>query len=412
MNIYQAFKTALMGLRANASRSILTILGIVIGIAAIIVVVAIGDSAQSMILGQIGGLGSKTIIIEPGREPQGPSDFTAILSDSLKNKDVIALRNKANVPTLEDLTPNVLVPGSVSYQGQTYRATTFGSSAFLSRVLNIQPIEGMFFGDEEIKQHATVAIIGSKVREKLFGLSTAIGENIKIKDRNFRVIGVLPAKGQVSIINVDDVVIIPYSTAQKDLMGIDHYNSIMVEADSETNLAKTANDIKLTLRESHGITDPAKDDFHVMTQADIADRAKMITGILTWLLVSVAAISLVVGGIGIMNIMFVSVTERTREIGLRKALGATDNNILTQFLLEAVLLTAAGGIIGILLGAGISYIATLILSRVVATAWNFTFPLSAALVGIAVSTLVGVVFGLYPAYQAAHKNPIEALRYE
>lgn len=412
MNLYQAFKTALMGLKSNASRSILTILGIVIGIAAIIIVVAIGDSAQAMILGQIGGLGSKTIIIEPGREPQGPSDFSSILSDSLKERDLIALKNKANVPGLKDLTPNVVVPGSVSYQGQTYRSMNIGSSAFLARVLDIQPVEGTFFGDEEIKQRASVAIIGSKVREKLFGLSTAIGETIKIKEKNFRVIGVLPQKGQVSIINVDDVVVIPYSTAQKYLLGINHYNSIMVEAESETGIARTANDIKLTLRELHGITDPSKDDFHVMTQADIADRAKMITGILTWLLISVAAISLVVGGIGIMNIMFVSVTERTREIGLRKALGATEDNILMQFLLEAVLLTAAGGIIGILLGAGISYIVTLILSQVVSMNWNFTFPISAALTGIAVSTLVGLVFGLYPAYQAAHKNPIEALRYE
>jgi putative ABC transport system permease protein len=412
MNTYQAFKTAIMGLRANASRSILTILGIVIGIAAIIVVVAIGDSAQAMILGQIGGLGSKTIIIEPGREPQGPSDFSAILSDSLKEKDLVALKNKANVPGLKDLTPNVVVPGSVSYQGQTYRGMTIGSSAFLSRVLNIQPTEGIFFGDEDIRQHATVAVIGSKVREKLFGLSTALGENIKIKDKNFRVIGVLPPKGQVSIINVDDVVVIPYTTAQKDLMGINHYNSIMAEAATEEGLARTANDIKLTLREIHDITDPAKDDFHVMTQADIADRAKMITDILTYLLVSVAAISLIVGGIGIMNIMFVSVTERTREIGLRKALGATDNNILMQFLMEAVLLTAAGGVIGILLGAGISYLAAIVLSQIVSMSWTFTFPVSAALIGIGVSTLVGLVFGLYPAYKAAHKNPIEALRYE
>lgn len=412
MNIYQAFKTALAGLKANTSRSLLTILGIVIGIAAIIVVVAIGDSAQAMILGQIGGMGSKTIIIEPGREPQGPSDFTAILSDSLKERDIIALKNKANVPGLKDLTPNVVVPGAVSYQGQTYRAITFGSSAFLANVLNIQPAEGDFFGDEEIRQRATVAIIGSKVREKLFGLSVAIGENIKIKEKNFRVIGVLPPKGQVSIINVDEVVVIPYSTAQKDLMGINHYNSIMAEADSEESIARTANDIKLTLRELHGITDPSKDDFHVMTQTDIANSAKMITGILTWLLVSVAAISLVVGGIGIMNIMFVSVTERTREIGLRKALGATDNNILTQFLMEAILLTAAGGIIGIILGAGISYIATVILSKVVSMNWTFSFPLSAAIIGIAVSSTIGLVFGLYPARQAARKNPIEALRYE
>lgn len=412
MTPYQGLKTALGGLRTNAFRSFLTILGIVIGIAAIILVVAIGDSAQALILGQIGGLGSKTIIIEPGREPQGPSDFTAILSDSLKERDLVALKNKANVPGLKDLTPNVVVPGSVSYQGQTYRAMTIGSSDFLARVLDIQPAEGVFFNDEDIKQKASVAVIGSKVKEKLFGLSTAIGENIKIKDKNFRIVGVLPQKGQVSIINVDDTVVIPYSTAQKYLMGINHFNSIMVEAESEDMVPQTANDINLTLREVHGITDPSKDDFHVMTQADVAERAKTVTGVLTWLLVSVAAISLMVGGIGIMNIMFVSVTERTREIGLRKALGATENDILFQFLMEAILLTAIGGVIGILLGAALSFVSTLVLSQLVTSQWSFSFPIPAALVGIGVSTMVGLVFGLYPAYKASHKSPIEALRYE
>jgi putative ABC transport system permease protein len=412
MNFKHTLKIAINGLKSNGFRSILTILGIVIGVAAIILIMSIGQGAQDLILGQIGGLGSKTVIIEPGREPQGPSDFTAILSDSLKEKDLTALKNKSNVPDLKDLTPNVMVPGSVSYQSQTYRAMTVGSSSFLSRVLDIQPVEGAFFTDEDIKQRVSVAVIGSKVREKLFGFSSALGENIKIKDKNFRVVGILPPKGQVSVINVDDTVIIPYSTAQKYLLGISHFNSIMAEAESEELVSRMANDIKLTLRESHGITDPAKDDFHVMTQADIADRVKVVTGVLTWLLVSVAAISLIVGGIGIMNIMLVSVTERTREIGLRKALGATDGDIMKQFLSEAVILTSTGGLLGIALGAICSYVISLILSRVVALDWQFTFPVSAAVVGLVVSSFVGLVFGIFPAREASSKDPIEALRYE
>lgn len=412
MNFKHTFKIAIIDLKINKFRSILTVLGIVIGVAAIILIMSTGQGANNLILGQIGKLGSKTIIIEPGREPQGPSDFTSILSDSLKEKDIAALKNKSNVPGLEDLTPNVIVPGSVSYQGQTYRATTIGSSAFLSRVLDIQPTEGIFFDDEDIKQRASVAVIGSKVREKLFGLSNAIGENIKIKDKNFRVIGVLSPEGQVSIINVDDIVVIPYTTAQKYLLGISHYNSIMAEAENEQSVARTANDIKLTLRESHGITDPSKDDFHVMTQTDIADRVKVITGILTWFLVSVAAISLIVGGIGIMNIMLVSVTERTREIGLRKALGATDGDILKQFLSEAIVLTFSGGLLGIILGAAFAYFLSLILSKIVSLNWQFSFPVSAAVVGLTVSSFIGLVFGIFPAREASLKDPIEALRCE
>jgi len=412
MTLNDSFQTALTGLQANKSRSALTILGIVIGVAAIIMVMSVGQGAENLILGQIQGLGSRTIIIEPGREQTGPSAFTSILSDSLKERDVEALRKKSNVPDLVDLTPVVLVPGSVQYLGETTGATTIGASDIVADILEIYPAEGFFFSQDDINAQASVAVIGSKIKDELFGLSEAIGEKIRIKNRNFRIVGVLPAKGQVTLFNVDEIVVIPYTTAQKYLLGQDHYNTIIARVSSEGAIPSAVRDIELTLRASHNIDDPDKDDFHVTTQADAAERVQMITGILSLLLVSVAAISLVVGGIGIMNIMLVSVSERTREIGLRKAIGATEKDIMTQFLLEAVMLTSLGGIVGIILGAAFSYLASLVLSRIVALGWTFTFPISAAAIGLGVAGIVGLVFGLYPAREASKKSPMEALRYE
>jgi len=216
----------------------------------------------------------------------------------------------------------------------------------------------------------------------------------------------------VSMFNVDDMVLVPYTTAQEYILGISHFNEIIIESVSEDMVETTANDATLTIRETHNITDPDKDDFHITTQADAMETVGSITTILTVLLTSIAAISLVVGGIGIMNIMLVSVLERTREIGLRKALGATENNILFQFLLESVILTGLGGVIGIILGITYAFIASLILSRLVALGWVFTISFSAIGLGLGVSSFIGLVFGLYPARKASQKSPVEALRYE
>ncbi|KKS65908.1 MAG: hypothetical protein UV34_C0005G0018 [Parcubacteria group bacterium GW2011_GWB1_42_6] len=412
MNISHSFKTAIIGLKTNKSRSILTILGIVIGITAIILVMSLGEGAQNLILSEVQSIGSKTIGVSPGRHPTGFSDVMSLFADSLKEKDLEVLGKKTNVPYAEKIIPIVFGSESVIYGNESYRATVYGVSPDFAGIYNIQPQQGRIFEDEEVKSKSDVAVLGYKVKDKLFGDSDALNEKIKIKGKNFRVIGVLPKKGQSAFVNFDDALIIPYTTAQQYIFGIKFYHRLVVEADSEKNVDQTADDIVATLRNSHDITDPEKDDFFVETQAGAMEQVSTITNILTLFLAAVAAISLLVGGVGIMNIMLVSVTERTREIGLRKALGAKSAEILWQFLLESITLTVLGGIIGITLGAFFSFLTALALSRFAGLDWKFIFPISAALLGLGVSAGVGLVFGLYPARQAAKKSPMEALRYE
>lgn len=412
MRLKYTIKTAFRGLKTNKSRSILTILGIVIGITAIILIASLGAGAQDLILNQVQGIGSRTIAVRPGRQPTGPSDSAQIFSDSLKKRDLDALAKKSNVPTADVVMPLVFGGDSALYGNQKYHLTIFGVTDAIEDIFDIDISEGAFFTEEDIRAKAAVAVIGSKVREKLFGDSSALGERIKLKNKSYRVVGIMPQKGQASFINFDETVIVPYTTAQEYIFGIKYFHEIIVTADSDTSIERTSADILTTLRETHGITDTTKDDFFVQTQADLAKLLGTITSVLTAFLASVAGISLFVAGVGIMNIMFVSVTERTREIGLRKALGATEGDILQQFLLEAVALTATGGIIGTILGALLSLAASAVLSGALSISWNFSFPVGAAIIGIAVSVLVGLVFGLYPARQASKKSPIEALRYE
>ncbi|MFH1712718.1 MAG: ABC transporter permease [Candidatus Jacksonbacteria bacterium] len=412
MTIKYTLKTSLTGLKTNKSRTLLTLLGIVIGITSIILVMSVGQGAEQAILSQFKGLGSQTISIEPGREPQGPSDFAEMYTDSLGEKELKALQNPNNVQGIANVSPLVMVSATLSYQSETFRGMVLGGSPLLAEMLDLKPQTGIFFTEDDIKQRAATAIIGSKVKEKLFGESDAVGQKIKIKNKTFRIAGVMAPKGQVMMLEVDKIALVPYSTAQHYLLGIDYYHDIMIQTESEAITARVVEDIKFTLRELHNITDPDKDDFHIVTQAVVAERVGIITGIMTVLLVSVAAISLLVGGIGIMNIMLVSVTERTREIGLRKALGAKNGDILTQFLLESMMMTAVGGTVGVLGGAFLSLITSLILDRMTSWDWGFSFPISAAILGLSVSAAIGLIFGLYPARQASKKSPIEALRYE
>lgn len=414
MHFWGAVTTAWRALRANWARSLLTILGIVIGIVAIVLVVALGQGAQSLILSEIEGIGANAVIVRPGREPQGPTGVAeTILSDSLTDRDIVALRNKQNVPGAVSVDPAVLVPGPITYENEVFRGTTFGwTAAALEEIFNIVPEEGSYFSEDDLRQRAKVAVIGWRVKDELFGPSDALGEFIRVRDQNLRVVGVLPKRGQVSLLDVDSIVLVPYTTAQRILLGIDYYHEIFVRAAADVSVDTVAADIEHTLREQHGITDPTKDDFFVATQQDALETISTVTTTLTIFLVAIASISLVVGGIGIMNIMLVSVTERTREIGLRKAVGATNRDILRQFLLEAVMLTVGGGMLGTSVAVALAALVSAVVRQQFNLHWPFELPLGAIMLGVGVATIVGIVFGLYPARQAAHKDPIESLRYE
>jgi putative ABC transport system permease protein len=412
MKLRFSLKTAITGLRTHKSRSALTIIGIVIGITSIILIMSLGQGAKDLIVGQIQGLGAKTIAILPGKEPSGFSDISTLFSDSLKERELNALKQKTNVPNEQYAMPIVFGSGNAVYQNEKFGISIFGGTELMAKIFDAYPEKGVFYTDDDVRSGAAVTILGYKAKDKLFGNVDVVGQKVRIKNTTFKIIGVLPKKGNSSFLSFDEAALMPYTTAQKYLTGTKYFNRIIVEADSENNIEKASSDIRITLRNLHNITDPTKDDFYVSTPAEVAEKLGTIFNTLTVFLSAVAAISLIVGGIGIMNIMLVSVTERTKEIGLRKALGATNSDILTQFLLEAVILTASGGLIGILLGSMLSIIATLLIKNVGGLNWQYTFPIGAAILGLVVASLVGLVFGIYPARQASKKSPMEALRYE
>ncbi|MDH3324765.1 MAG: ABC transporter permease [Candidatus Peregrinibacteria bacterium] len=412
MSFFYILKTAITGLRANKVRSALTILGIVIGIASIIMIMSLGQGARAIILNQLSGWGSLTISLEPGAMPKGISDAVEIYTNSIRDRDLEAIRKPSNVPNVTEITPVAFASESLVYKGERSRAQIMGSTADYMNFFNVEPEHGVFFYEDAIKAKSKVVVLGWEIKDELFGESEAVGKKIKIKDQWFKIIGVFPKTGTVSMQNVDKMVLIPYSTVQNYITGTDYFQAIVVQASEEKYIDSVARDITTTIRELHNITDPDKDDFHVATMDQAADIISSIMGALTFFLGAVAAISLVVGGVGIMNIMLVSVTERTREIGLRKALGATSSDVLSQFLFESVILTGLGGLLGVAIGSGLSLLISYVVNNFTTYSWIFVFPLSGAILGVGVATVIGLIFGIYPAKTASRKSPIEALRYE
>jgi putative ABC transport system permease protein len=416
MLLRDAFKTATRSLTHGKMRSILTMLGIVIGIASVIILMSIGRSAQDLILGQVQSIGSNLIIVIPGAPSNGkfssPASSRGIVITSLQQKDVDALERE---PSVTAAAPLVNGQAEVIYGNNNIAASYQGMTANMFAVRNLTTSKGSPFTQEDVRTASHVAVIGPDLAVKLFGTYVdPIQKIIRLKNISFRIVGVL-SKGGIGAFGVDqgEIVFIPVTTAQKELLGISYFNGILVQANEQYTIDFAKSRITFILRQSHGITNPNKDDFAIQTQADILSILDSITSVLTLFLAAIASISLVVGGIGIMNIMLVSVTERTREIGLRKAVGATDTDILQQFLIESVLLTFAGGIIGIAVGAGIVSLIYFILTTFFSSlGWVFAFPVSAVILALAVSGIAGIVFGIYPARQAGKKNPIDALRYE
>ena len=411
-----AFKTSTRSLTHGKMRSILTMLGIVIGIASVIVLMSIGQSAQDLILGQVQSIGSNLIIIIPGAPSNGrfssPAAAQGIVVTSLKQRDVDALERE---PSVNLAVPEVRGQANIVYGSNNANINYTGSTADFFEVSNLAKVSrGRTFSKSDVDSGNHVVVLGPDLADTLFGPNiNPIDKIVRLRNVSFRVVGVL-SKGGTGAFGVDigNIVVMPISIAQKELLGISYFNVIVTQGNAAYDVDFAKSRVTFVLRQGHGITDPQKDDFTVRTQADVLSILGSITSILTLFLAAIASISLIVGGIGIMNIMLVSVTERTREIGLRKAVGATNQDILQQFLIESVLLTIAGGIIGILAGGIIVGLIYIVISNFTTIGWVFAFPLSSVALSLLVSGLAGIAFGIYPARQAARKNPIEALRYE
>ncbi|MEK7530795.1 MAG: ABC transporter permease [Patescibacteria group bacterium] len=408
MTINDTIQETYTALSANKVRSGLTILGIVIGISSVIAMVSIGTGASSSISSSIQSLGANLLQVSPGAQRMAGGFGVAGGRGNAKTL------THADADALMGITDVIAVAEEVSgrYQvtarGTNSNTTVNGVTSNYPSIRNIEVAEGSFISDSQDLSAAKVAVIGPTTRDDLFGENAedVVGQALRIKGIEFKIIGVTVEKGGSGFSNADDIIYVPVKSAQRYLSGDQYLTSISVRAGDAGVMTQVQADITALLLERHNISDETQADFSVLNQADILESASSITSTLTYLLAAIGGISLVVGGIGIMNMMLTTVTERTREIGLRKAIGARKSDISRQFLVEAIALTLIGGVIGILLGCLISYAVNL--TGLITT----SVTLSSVLIAFGVSALIGIVFGYYPARRAANLNPIEALRYE
>lgn len=395
-------KVAFKSLMANKLRTFLAMLGIIIGSGAVISMLAIGAGAQQQVMDRIASMGKNLLSVRPALH--GAQGVMSDTSQRLKLEDARAIL--AQVPGIYQVAPLASGNSQVKYFNKNTRTNLVGSAVTYFQVMNFEIEKGRAFTEGEVDGLARVAVLGPTTAEDLFGEADPVGEKVKIGGVNFTVVGVTKAKGSSGHFNPDDQVVVPFTTAMKQLLGVDYINAINIQAIDGADLNEVQQAVTAVLRKQHRLREEAPDDFYIRNQAEIVEAVSEVSRTFTVLLGSIAGISLLVGGIGIMNIMLVTVTERTREIGVRKAIGAKSRDILLQFLIEAIVLSALGGILGVAFGVGAAKLIE-----------NFTefvtsVQMGSVLMALSFSAFVGIFFGYYPARRAASLHPIEALRFE
>jgi len=405
MNIKNLITIAFRALANNKMRGFLTMLGIIIGVSSVITMLAIGEGSKQSIKGQISDMGSNMIFVMPNYNREGVSKSASSM-ESLKVKDSEDIKEEC--PHIKEVSPVVNASGQLIYGNNNHPVSVTGASPSYLDIRKLTVQDGAMFTEQDVKSSAKVCVVGKTVVDKLFTEGEdPIGKIIRYNSIPFKIVGVLKSKGSSTMgEDQDDAMFAPYTTIQKRILAITHIQTIFTSATTENDSQKAIAEITEVLNRNHKIQEGQEADFEIKSQQELMQTIDTVTSLITALLGSIAGISLLVGGIGIMNIMYVSVTERTKEIGLRMSVGARGRDVLSQFLVEAIILSVTGGVLGIIFGVSISYIVKL------ATGYAISVSTFSIVLAFAVCTIIGVFFGWYPAKKAANLDPIEAIRYE
>ncbi|MCK5021926.1 MAG: ABC transporter permease [Candidatus Pacebacteria bacterium] len=424
-SIISAIELAIQAFKSHKVRTSLAILGVTIGISSIIVVFSAGEGISGLLLGQIEAFGSDTIQVEikvpsskTGAASETQSAISLMQGAQVTTLDLDDLEDVVKIPNIENGYSILMTQESATYKNEIHRTYIWSTNASFMDIDRTEIQEGRFFTKAENRSLAQVVVLGTNIKEKLFGDNDPIGKSIKIRDTRFRVIGVMGERGSVMTFDFDDFIYVPISTMHKRIMGVSFLHNIILKVKDMSIVEETLEEIRIVLRDNHDIDPPkeqlegwtntGKDDFRVVSMTEILDIWNEISSTLTLLLLAIVAVSLVVGGVGVMNIMYVIVSERTPEIGLRKAVGAKYSDIMWQFLIESILITLIGGIIGTIIGILIAYMIS-IGANYSGIDWNFVIPIKAFMTAFLFSIIFGIIFGANPARKAAKMDPIDAL---